>query len=265
LIQQQSWMVITGAGNGIMRAGHHGATRKASFGVAISLPFEQSTNTIIADDEKLINFRYFFTRKLMFVKEARAIVLFPGGFGTLDEGFEALTLVQTGKAHPMPIVLIDEPGGTYWAHWRNYVEQELLRPGMICADDMHLFFMTDSAEAGVREIIHFYRRYHSSRYVRDDLVMRLNHPLDEAVLARLNEEFADILTAGTIRQVDQALDEESGEFPDKPRLILAFNKRNAGRLRQFINVINDAPITNGERGAADQSHAPGSEASGIPV
>jgi hypothetical protein len=162
-------------------------------------------------------------------------------------------------------VLIDEPGGSYWPHWRNYVEKELLGAGMICADDMNLFFMTDSAEAGVREILHFYRRYHSSRYVHDELVLRLNYPLDETMLVRLNAEFADIITAGTIRQVDQALDEESGEFPDKPRLILTFNKRSAGRLRQLINAINDAPIKENGRGSAAASHAPGSEASGIPV
>ncbi len=265
LIQERGWMVITGAGNGIMQAGHHGATREASFGVAISLPFEQSTNAVIADDDKLINFRYFFTRKLLFVKEARAIVLFPGGFGTQDEGFEALTLVQTGKANPMPIVMIDEPGGTYWPHWRTYVEKELLRTGMISPDDMNLFYVTDSAEDGVREVIHFYRRYHSCRYVRDELVLRMNSTLDDGSLIGLNKQFADILTGGVIRQHDQALDDENGEFPDKPRLVLNFNKRSAGRLRQLINFLNDAPPPPDSRAAAAEGEAPVGEASGFPI
>ena len=239
LMERAGWMVITGAGDGIMRAGHHGATREASFGVAIRLPFEQSTNKIIADDQKLVSFKYFFTRKLMFVKEARAIALFPGGFGTQDEGFEALTLVQTGKASPMPIVLIDEPNGTYWQHWRTYVQSELLRTGMICAEDMHLFHLTDVAESAVGEITHFYRRYHSSRFVRADFVIRMKSPLPDAVLTRLNDEFGDLIASGAVRQVNGALPEES-EYADLPRLVFHYNRSSAGRLRLLINAINDA-------------------------
>jgi hypothetical protein len=239
LLVRAGWMVITGAGDGIMRAGHHGAKREASFGVAIRLPFEQSTNTIIADDEKLVNFKYFFTRKLMFVKEARAIALFPGGFGTQDEGFEALTLIQTGKAEPIPIVMVDEPGGTYWQHWRTYVQSELLRTGMISPDDMHLFYLTDRAEDAVAEITNFYRRFHSSRFVRRDFVMRLKSPLPEATVTRLNEEFGGLLDSGIIRQVDHALPDEDGEHADLSRLVLHYNRSSAGLLRAMINVINE--------------------------
>jgi len=239
LIQEQGWMVITGAGDGIMRAGHHGATRERSFGVAISLPFEQSNNSIIDGDPKLVKFKYFFTRKLMFVKEAEAIVLCPGGFGTQDEGFESLTLVQTGKSSPMPIVLLDEPNGTYWQHWRTYVQSELLRTGMISPEDMNLFFLTDNAEAAVREITHYYRRYHSSRFVQDYFVIRMKSPLPEGFVHQLNDEFEALLAGGDIAQKLGALPEEAGECADLPRLVFAYDKKSAGRLRQLINRIND--------------------------
>jgi len=241
LIQHEGWMVITGAGNGIMRAGHHGATREASFGVAISLPFEQSANTIIEGDDKLVNFKYFFTRKLMFVKEARAIVLFPGGFGTQDEGFESLTLVQTLKTEPVPIVLCDEPGGTYWQHWRTYVKAELLGEGMIDDKDMDLFYITDSAEDAVAEIMRFYSRYHSSRFVGDQYVFRLNSPLPGDTLAMLNELFVDILRSGRFEQYDHPIDGEEGALPEKTRLVFHFNRRSAARLRELIKQINEAP------------------------
>ena len=240
LIRQAGWMVITGAGDGIMRAGHHGATRAASFGVAIRLPFEQSTNVIIADDEKLMNFKYFFTRKLILVKEARAIALFPGGFGTQDEGFEALTLVQTGKAPPMPIVMIDEPDGTYWQHWRTYLQSELLRTNMIGPEDMHLLYLTDRAENAVREITRFYRRYHSSRFVREDFVIRMQSAVSDAVVDRLNEEFGDLIASGRIRQLPGALPEEDGEYARMPRLVFHYNRSSPGRLRLLVNVLNDA-------------------------
>lgn len=241
MIQRQGWMVITGAGDGIMRAGHHGATRKSSFGVAIGLPFEQTTNTIIADDPKLVTFKYFFTRKVIFVKEAKAIVLFPGGFGTQDEGFESLTLIQTGKASPVPIVLCDEPGGTYWQGWRRFVETELLGKQMIDQEDLHLFKITDRPEEAVDEILHFYRRYHSCRYVGDKMVIRLNSPLPESVLASLQADFTDILTGGQYEQSPHPLSQERGEYPDKARLIFSFNRRNTGKLRLLIDRINEIP------------------------
>jgi len=240
LIREAGWMVITGAGDGIMRAGHHGATREASFGVAIALPFEQETNDIIEGDDKLISFNYFFTRKLLFVKEADAIVLFPGGFGTQDEGFEALTLIQTGKAEPIPVVLCDAPGGTYWQHWREWVEAELLGNKMINKEDMGLFFVTDDMKDAVREILHFYRRFHSTRYVHDRLVIRMKSPLPEGVIDRLNGEFPDIVAEDRIKQVYEALPEEDGELAGLPRLVFRFDRRSLGRLRFLINAVNDA-------------------------
>lgn len=237
LIGERGWMIITGAGDGIMKAGHGGAGAAASFGVAIRLPFEQRTNSIIADDSKLVNFRYFFTRKLMFMKEASAVALFPGGFGTQDEGFEALVLIQTGKMPIVPIVMCERPGGTYWQRWREYVEAELLRTGMISAPDTSLFFITDDPAAAVEEVTRFYRVYHSSRWVEDDLMLRLNAPLDESVVARLNGEFADILAAGRIT-LGPADPVENGEFGDKPRLRVPFDKRSYGRLRRMIDQIN---------------------------
>jgi uncharacterized protein (TIGR00730 family) len=239
-MREVNWMVITGAGDGIMRAGHDGAGREASFGVAIRLPFEQRTNTIIADDPKLVNFKYFFTRKLLFIKEASAIALFPGGFGTQDEGFEALVLVQTGKAEMIPIVLVDAPGGTYWQHWRTYVSAELLRTGMISPEDMNLFRVTDDVEVAIREIVQFYRRYHSARYVNDLYAMRLESAMPDGAIEKLNDTFADIVVRGRIEQHAGPLSGESGEFPDKPRLVFQFNRRNFGRLRLLIDEVNRA-------------------------
>ncbi len=237
-MSEAGWMVITGAGNGIMKAGHGGAGRKASFGVAIRLPFEQETNDIIAEDSKLVNFRYFFTRKLMFMKEASAVALFPGGFGTQDECFEALTLVQTGKTALIPIVMCEQPGGTYWPQWRAYVAAELLRTGMISEQDMDLFFITDDMARAVHNVIQFYRVYHSSRYVRDDLVLRLKRPVSDQTLERINDEFAgDILVSGRIEQCP-ALPEENGELADMPRLKMHFDKKSFGRLRRLIDTVN---------------------------
>ncbi|HSW45541.1 MAG TPA: LOG family protein [Phycisphaerae bacterium] len=239
-MRESGWMVITGAGDGIMRAGHDGAGREASFGVAIALPFEQKTNAVIANDPKLVNFKYFFTRKLMFVKEASAIALFPGGFGTQDEGFEAMTLVQTGKSTPIPIVMIDAPGGTYWQHWRTYVTAELLRTGMIGPEDMHLFRLTDDVEVAVREITRFYHRYHSARYVGDTYVLRLNSPLDAQSVRMLNDKYASLLTAGKIEQFPGPLEGEHDELPDKARLTFQFDRHSVGRLRLMIDDINGA-------------------------
>ena len=236
-MREENWMVITGAGDGIMKAGHGGAGPEASFGVAIRLPFEQRTNDIIEGDKKLVNFKYFFTRKLMFTKEAKAVALLPGGFGTQDEGFEVLTLVQTGKASLVPVVLIDAPGGTYWQHWRTYVKAELLHNDMISAEDMNLIKVTDDVEEAVQEILQFYRRYHSARYVKDKLVIRMNTPLPDGALAEIQKEFSDIVEKGTIEGASP-LPEENGEFPEKPRLTLQFNRRSHGRLRQMIDYIN---------------------------
>jgi uncharacterized protein (TIGR00730 family) len=239
-MRDRSWMVITGAGTGIMGAGHGGAGKDASFGVAIRLPFEQSTNPVITDDPKLVNFKYFFTRKLIFLKEAEAIALFPGGFGTQDEGFEALTLIQTGKAAIVPVVMIDVPGGTYWQRWMEYITTELLRTNLISPQDLSLFALTDDVEQAVDIITRFYKRYHSSRYVHEKLVIRLNESLDQALMARLNGEFADIVAQGTIVQTAGSLPEEEGELADKARLVFTFNRHDTGRLRQLIDTINAA-------------------------
>ena len=232
------WMVITGAGDGIMKAGCGGAGRQASFGVAIRLPFEQKTNEIIADDSKLVNFRYFFTRKLMFMKEASAVALFPGGFGTQDEGFEVLTLVQTGKTALIPIVLVEQPGGTYWPQWRAYVVAELLRNRMINEQDMDLIRITDSVDQAVAEVLQFYRVYHSLRYVGDDLVLRLTSRLPDPLLERINDEYAgQILDEGRIEQCN-ALPAENGEYAKLPRLKMRFDKKSFGLLRRLVDTIN---------------------------
>lgn len=236
---EQGYMVITGAGDGIMKAAQEGAGRERSFGVNIELPFEQLANEFIHADPKLIGCKYFFTRKLIFVKESHALALFPGGWGTMDEGFEVLTLQQTGKSPPMPIVFVDEPGGSYWAEWREYNVRHLLERGLISAEDLHLFAITDRPDVAVKEIMTFYKNYHSSRYVHGRLVLRLNRPVPEALLDAINVEFADVVGQGKIEQ-GAALPEERNEHEvlHLPRLLLWFNRKNSGRLRQLIDRIN---------------------------
>jgi len=236
------WMVITGAGGGIMAAGHGGAGAQPSFGLAIRLPFEQATNAFIADDPKLINFKYFFTRKLMFVRSSHAIALFPGGFGTLDEGFEVLTLVQTGKSVPMPIVFIDSPGGNYWKMWEQYVNTQLLGRGLISANDLRLYKITTSVDEAVRECCHFYDNYHSLRYVRDELVLRLKRRPTDQQLAGITEQFSDLKVRGSFR-VSAALPVEKDEptLAELPRLVFHFNRRDHGKLRMLIDYLNDLP------------------------
>src|SRR5215831_20266643 len=240
------FMVITGAGHGIMQACQQGAGRERSFGVNIRLPFEQEPNEFISKDAKLLTFRYFFTRKLIFIKEADAAALFPGGFGTHDEAFECLTLVQTGKTRPMPIVFLDAPRGTYWKTWKRYVEDHLLRRGLISEEDLALFKVTSSVEEAVEELLRFYRVYHSARTVGRDLVLRLVRPIAPAVVERLGQEFADIVASGSIEQ-RAALAEEADEpeLASLPRLVFTFNRTNFGRLRQLIDRVNDDRTTAG--------------------
>ena len=241
LISQAGFMVITGAGDGIMKGAQEGAGRGNSFGVNIMLPFEQNPNKFIQDDPKLVTFKYFFTRKLIFVKEAAALVLFPGGFGTHDEAYEALTLMQTGKGDIMPVVFLDEPGGTFWKDWKTHVEQQMVKKEMILPDDMDFFTVTDQAEEAVKEITNFYRIYHSARHVEDRLVIRMNQPISSEQIDRLNSEFQDIITEGKI-EASQALAPElrEKELVDLPRLVFKFNRKSQGRLRQLINAINSA-------------------------
>lgn len=250
----EGFMVITGAGPGIMQAGNEGAGRESSFGVNIRLPFEQEANEFIRGDPKLINFKYFFTRKLVFVKESDAIVLFPGGFGTHDEGFESLTLVQTGKTEPMPLVFIDASGGDYWKEWEDYVREHLLGRGLISEEDMGLFHITESVDDAVDQILRFYHVYNSSRYVRGRLVLRLNHELTDAALAQLNEDFGDIVASGSIRKTPPlAAEANEPETSHLPRLLFHFNRHHYGRLRQLIDRINDAELIADPR---DESRRP---------
>ncbi|MBV8779755.1 MAG: TIGR00730 family Rossman fold protein [Phycisphaerae bacterium] len=236
------WMVITGAGGGIMAAGHGGAGADPSFGLAIRLPFEQKTNDFIANDPKLINFKYFFTRKLMFVRSSDAIALFPGGFGTMDEGFEVLTLVQTGKSVPMPIVFVDRPGGDFWMGWQEYVKNHLLARGLIGPDDLNLYKIVNDVEAAAAEIKHFFNNYHSIRYSRDDLVIRLHRKPSAEQMAVINERFSNIKTRGTFR-LTEALPVERDEpmLKDLHRLVFTFNRKDHGKLRMLINYLNDLP------------------------
>ncbi len=236
---QQGWMVITGAGGGIMAAGHGGAGPEPSFGLAIRLPSEQKTNPTIARDEKLINFKYFFTRKLMFVRSAHAVALFPGGFGTLDEGFEVLTLVQTGKTVPIPIVFVDRPGGTYWRRWMDYTAEHLLGRGFIDHEDLRLFRVTDSIDEAIGEVTGFYRNYHSVRTVRDELVIRLQRRPTEAQLAGIQRRFADICTGGGFRiSGPLAVETDEPSLTHLARLVFRFNRRQYGRLRMLIDELN---------------------------
>jgi uncharacterized protein (TIGR00730 family) len=234
------WMIITGAGPGIMQAGHEGAGPAKSFGANIRLPWEQAANPIIKEDKKLISFKYFFTRKLTFVRHSDAIVLFPGGFGTMDEGYEALTLMQTGKSRIMPLVLIDAPGETYWRIWDQQIRQYVLRNKFISPDDLHLYHLTDSAERAVRIITRFYRNYHSMRFVKELLVIRLNHAPSAAAVRKLNQDFADIVLSQRIRVIEPTAEEvEDNQALDRPRIAFGFNRRDYGRLRQLIDRLND--------------------------
>jgi uncharacterized protein (TIGR00730 family) len=234
------WMVLTGAGGGIMEGAHVGAGRDMAMGVNIMLPFEQAANPIILNDHKLINLKYFFTRKLLFVKEVSAIALFPGGFGTQDECFETLTLVQTGKHELMPIVCVDDPANDYWQKWRRYLQDELLSEGLISPEDMSLFKVTNNVDEAIEEILHFFRAYHSMRFVRSQLIVRLNLPVSDDLLTRLNDEFADLLESGRIeRTTAHRLESDERESLELPRLSLNFDRKKVGRLRQMVDVINN--------------------------
>ncbi|HEV2842644.1 MAG TPA: TIGR00730 family Rossman fold protein [Chthoniobacterales bacterium] len=234
-----SYMVITGGGDGIMGAAQRGAGRENGFGLNIRLPFEQQANVTIQGDPKLINFNYFFTRKLNFVKETHAFALFPGGFGTMDEGFEVLTLMQSGKARIIPVVLLDRPDGTYWQTWLKFLTEHLFRFGYISPEDFHLFKIVPNVAEGVREILHFYSVYQSSRWVGEQLVIRLSQKLSKKALADLNENFADLVRTGEIRQ-GSALRQEKNEpeIWSLPRLVLTPHRRSFGRFRQLIDAIN---------------------------
>lgn len=239
-MSEEGFMSITGAGPGIMEAAQEGSGRNGSFGLNIRLPFEQQANPHIHGDEKLINFNYFFTRKLAFVKESDAIAAFPGGFGTMDELFEVLTLIQTGKAQVLPVVLLDTEGGTYWKTWVRFIEDHLLRLGLISEEDLHIFTVAAGVDEAVEVIAGFYRNFHSYRYVGQNLVMRLQHPVTPDLLGRLNEEFADLIEEGEYHTCE-ALPEEGDEphLANLPRLICTKKRGMSGRFRQLIDRVNE--------------------------
>lgn len=235
----ERWMVLTGAGQGIMEGAHVGAGKEMAMGVNIMLPFEQEANYVITKDAKLIHLKYFFTRKLLFVKEVHAVALFPGGFGTQDEGFETLTLVQTGKRDLMPLVCVDEPGGTYWAAWQTFIEDHLLGRELIAPEDLSLFKVTDDVDEAVDEIMQFYDVYNSMRYVRDKLVLRLHKQPSDEFVERLNDEFGDMVYSGRIEKAEvHRLEADDEHLRDLPRLAFYFDRKNVGRLRQMVDLIN---------------------------
>lgn len=237
---KKGFMVVTGGGPGVMEAGNKGASRGNDFALNIRLPFEQKPNPYLDEKERLINFKYFFTRKLIFIKETDATALFPGGFGTNDEGFEALTLMQTGKSRPRPVVLMEPEGSTYWARWISFIERELAENGFIKKQDLNLFKLCRSADEAVKFIENFYKVYHSLRYVAGLTVLRLNQPLSDKTLKAINQEFKDILTEGQIMPSSALKEElERNEFPDLARLVMKFNLRDYGRLFEMIRVINE--------------------------
>ena len=237
-VTELGFMVMTGGGGGIMQAGNEGAGRENSFGLNIQLPFEQEANPFILGDSKLINFKYFFTRKLFLLKESDAIALFPGGFGTQDEAFECMTLSQTGKFGPVPLVLIDRPGGDYWQAWSNYIQEHLVKTGLISPEDPSLYIVTDNLDVACNAITGFYQVYHSCRYVGDVLIIRLKTELSDAEVEQLNANFSDILSKGRIEKSKALPQEAKDETFDLPRLVLYFNQRDLGRLYQMIATIN---------------------------
>jgi len=239
-LAENGYMVITGGGGGIMQAVNEGAGPEKSFGVNIRLPFEQKANPTCEGNPRLITYKYFFNRKVAFLKESDAVALFPGGFGTLDEAMETLTLIQTGKRNPMPLVLIDEPNGTYWSVWQKFLEDELLAQGYLGQSDFDLFERVNSVDAAVECINRFYRRYHSQRYVDKKLVIRLTSELSPQAVEELKERFSDILTCGGDICVSCSLPEEADaeQLAGLPRLVVDFNRKDFGRLRKFIDAIN---------------------------
>jgi uncharacterized protein (TIGR00730 family) len=232
-------MVVTGAGPGIMEAGMEGAGRERSIGVSIRLPFESSANSIIAGDEKYVSMRYFFTRKLMLVKESQAFLCLPGGFGTLDETFELLTLTQTGKGVPVPIVLLDLPGDHFWHSIDELIRNQLLVRGLVSSDDLALYRVCDSISDATSEIQTFYRNYHSIRYIGKHLIMRLNNEPSAQLLDALNDKFAHMCQTGGFEIVQpHAAERNENDNLDKHRLRFDPNRSDAGGLRELINFLN---------------------------
>jgi len=239
LLVEDDFMVITGAADGIMKAGNVGAGAKNSFGVNIMLPFEQSANEVIDDDPKLITFKYFFTRKIFFLMEAHAVALFPGGFGTHDEGFETLTLLQTGKAPPMPFLLMELPGEDYWHRYDKFIREQLLGRNLIAPEDLNLYKVMESPEDAVAWIKRYYSTYHSMRLVRGQLVIRLQKHLTNDHIENLNSEFSDLVKSGAIAKTQALPDEQNEpELLDRPRIVFAYNRQSPSRLNEMVLRIN---------------------------
>lgn len=236
LIAEAGWNCITGGANGIMKAGLEGSQAESSFGLSIRLPFETVSNSVIEGDPKLIVFRYFFTRKLMFMSHSDALAAFPGGVGTLDELFEVLTLMQTGKTNIMPVVLVEGKGGIYWKHWEDYLKKHLLKNGWISPDDLNLYYIAKSPQDAVDHILHFYKRYHSYRYVKDMLVIRLKEQLTDAQVNALNQEFSSVLKEGKIEKVEPYSEED--DHLELPRIAFHHNRRHNGTVRALIDRVN---------------------------
>jgi uncharacterized protein (TIGR00730 family) len=239
-LAESGYMVITGGGPGIMQAVNEGAGPEHSFGVNIRLPFEQKPNPVIDGNSKIILYKYFFNRKVAFLKESDAAIVFPGGFGTLDEGMETLTLVQTGKRNPLPLILFDEPGGTYWSNWFDFVKKQLLAKGYIGKSDLKLFESVDAIADAVERINRFYRRYHSLRYIGNQLLIRLKREIDARSIEELKLNFSDILSAGGSIFLSGPFPEEMDEpeIGHLPRIVMDFNRHDFGRLREFIDAVN---------------------------
>ena len=243
------YMVITGAGPGIMAAGHEGAGRSNSIGVSVELPFEAGVNEFVEQSDYLITYRYFFNRKLAFIREADAVVLCPGGFGTMDEAFEVMTLLHTGRSMPVPLVLLDHPGSTYWDDWLEFIKKTLLEPGHISQKDMYLFRRFQDIDEAADYIYNFYRRYHSMRYIGDKVVLRLNTPVPRKLLDDLREEYAEFLGDFGIQTYDEALPEEHDE-PDLlnlPRLVIKANRKHPVEMYLFIRSLNRELIPSSTR------------------
>jgi uncharacterized protein (TIGR00730 family) len=236
LMASQGWMCITGGANGIMKAAMEGSEREHSFGLSIRLPFESPANEVIAGDSKSIIFRYFFTRKLMFMSHSDAVAVFPGGYGTMDETFEVLTLLQTGKSNMIPVVLLEGKNANYWEHWERYAKEELLRHGWISLEDLHFYYKAPTIEDAMAYIQKFYKRYHSQRYVKNTLVLRLKEALTENQVNQLNEQFSSLLESGKM-SMSPPFPEETDHL-NLPRLVFVHNRRHYGLLRALINEIN---------------------------
>lgn len=236
-IAKHGWMCITGGANGIMKASTEGHQKELSFGLSIRLPFETPTNTIIEGDPKLIFFRFFFTRKLMFMSQSSALAAFPGGFGTLDELFEMLTLMQTGKANIIPIVLMEGDGGTYWQEWRRYMNDNLLDSKLISPEDQYFYYLARTPEEGLEHILKFYSRYHSSRYVKDKMVIRMQHALTPQQIQELNEKYSLLVESGAIEASSPLAGEN--DHLHLPRLVFHHTRRDFGLFRMMIDSINE--------------------------